>query len=70
MAELVSKGEVAWLHKKDAAPQRAPPKPRQDSPPLADLDDLPGELGELIALLFVKYFHIWAAQPLCAAGGT
>lgn len=45
LADLIGKGEVAWLHKEDAPaqPQRPPPKPprRQDSPPLAGLDDLP-----------------------------
>ena len=47
LADLVNKGEVAWLHREDAPPaqpQRAPPKPQQrhpDSPPLAGLDDLP-----------------------------
>lgn len=66
MAELVSKGEVAWLHKKDAAPQRAPPKPRQDSPPLADLDDLPGELGELSCLALREILsHLGSAAALC-----
>lgn len=47
LADLVNKGEVAWLHREDAPPaqpQRAAPKPQQrhpESPPLAGLDDLP-----------------------------